>query len=189
MSDTTNNDEQFSWDQNNKKETLEKIFHIYGDEIHNYALKLTSNPDVAADILQQVFLQLTTRQHISPPIRPLLYKIATDAATDWYRDCAKRHAIPIRRETRSDNSHPSFEPADWKVKQAETTASQREDKDQIMKAIQQLSSDEQAVIKAMYFDNLNTKEAAAKLGMMHGTLRSHVSRAIAKLQTKMNLTE
>jgi RNA polymerase sigma factor (sigma-70 family) len=97
--------------------------------------------------------------------------------------------MSIRSEKRGNSSDEGFEPADVKATQPETTVCRQEDAHRIMDAFRQLSFQEQAAVKAVYFDDLDTKEAAERLGMRHGTLRSHISRAIAKLQTKMNLIE
>lgn len=56
------------------------------------------------------------------------------------------------------------------------------DRDELLRATEQLSSGQRAVLVLRYFDDLSVEETAAALGCSTGTVKSQTSRALERLR-------
>ena len=57
-----------------------------------------------------------------------------------------------------------------------------DDRDEVRRALSQLSDDHRRVVVLRYFVDLSTKEVANALGVREGTVKSRLSRALEQLQ-------
>jgi RNA polymerase sigma-70 factor (ECF subfamily) len=115
------------------------------------------------------------------PFRPWLVRIAVNEARNRRRSAGRRAALALRLrpESASSDSTPS----------AESEALAGEERARLASAVGQLRERDQFVIAARYFLGLSEAETAVVLGVRRGTVKSRVSRALARLQTELEATE
>jgi RNA polymerase sigma-70 factor (ECF subfamily) len=139
------------------------------------AFSLLGNRDLAADALQQAFVQAwrasatfdTTRG-----LQPWLYAITRRTAVDVYRRQRRTSshipyddAWPVNGDLQLEG--PSLDTA-WKVWQ-------------VRQALDQIHPDEREVLELAYYGGLTQTEIAARLAIAVGTVKSRTSRAQKRL--------
>jgi RNA polymerase sigma-70 factor, ECF subfamily len=194
MKDLTNlNNEQLAEAlRNGDQQAFETIYRRYKDELLTYAIRLTSNDDAAEDLVQEAFLRLATYDRPIQHLRGFLYKTMANLVVNWKVREYRRYTVPLcptvpRRyeDNYTDDNHQLTEPVDEKAKYPHEIACQHEDVDRLMAAIQQLPAAQQAVIRAVCFEELTREQAAEQLKMPVGTVKVYSRRAVANLQDRL----
>ncbi|HKX75027.1 MAG TPA: sigma-70 family RNA polymerase sigma factor [Acidimicrobiia bacterium] len=151
-------------------EALRSLYDAYGRAVFTVCLRSLGDRTLAEDATQQTFIQAwraaaTFDQERDPA--PWLYAIARRAAVDTYRR-ERRHRQPLTLEERGEDRDiavlpPSFEGM-WEAWE-------------VRLAVDRLSDEEQAVVRATFFHGLTHQETAESLGIPIGTVKSRAHRA------------
>ncbi|MDH3500468.1 MAG: RNA polymerase sigma factor [Acidimicrobiia bacterium] len=150
-------------------EALRAVYREYGRAVFSVAYRVLQDRTLAEDATQHTFLNAWRGADRFDPVRelaPWLFTIAKRVAIDVYRK-EKRH----RSETLDDRDiavlPDSFEAAwaTWEVR----------------RALDALPEDERIVLEAMYFLGLTHEEAAVRLDVPLGTIKSRSHRAYRRL--------
>lgn len=148
------------------------------------AYLVTGSAAEAEDATQEACLKAWLalgRFRPAAPFRPWLVRIAINEARNRRRGAGRRAALALR---------VSPNPADaGSVPSAETEALAGEDRVRLASAIGRLRADDQLVIAARYFLGLSEAEAAIALRVRRGTVKSRLSRAVARLQRQLEALE
>lgn len=139
------------------------------------AFSLLGNRDLAADALQQAFVQAwraSATFDATRGLQPWLYAITRRAAVDVYRRQHRSSSQVPYDDAWSVNGElelegPSLDTA-WKVWQ-------------VRQALDQIHPDERKVLELAYYGGLSQTEIAARLGIAVGTVKSRTSRAQKRL--------
>lgn len=69
------------------KEEFKNIFDLHFDAIRSYVYYRCGDMELASDVAQDVFMKLWEKRHVlnGYPVKPLLYKMASDCYIDNYR--------------------------------------------------------------------------------------------------------
>jgi len=136
------------------------------------ALRTLGRRDLAADAVQQAFLQAWRAAGTLTPgvsVAPWLFTITRRCAIDVWR-----------KESRHDPVDPSS-PAMATVAPSSPGIESAWEAWQVRSALAQLTPDERDVVRLAYVDGLSQSEIAAQRGWPLGTVKSRTSRAQRRL--------
>jgi RNA polymerase sigma-70 factor, ECF subfamily len=140
------------------------------------AYLLLGDSDEAEDVAQEALIRAfyaLDRFDVSRALRPWLLQIVKNLARNRKRSVRRYlaalqrwwHAAPTHSEASSHTAIPGHEAHE------------------LWQAIQQLSAHDQEVIYLRFFLELSVADSASFLGVAEGTVKSRLSRALARLRT------
>jgi RNA polymerase sigma factor (sigma-70 family) len=127
--------------------------------------------DVAQEGLVKAWLALG-RFRTGAPFRPWLLQIVINEARNRRRTLGRQERLALRLAQTPEQMAPA----------AEGIALAGERRAQLLAAVETLREDDQVVIVARYFLGLSEAETAAALSLRPGTVKSRLSRALARLR-------
>ncbi|WP_018638644.1 SigE family RNA polymerase sigma factor [Parafrankia elaeagni] len=144
-----------------------------GDRLLRTAILLTGNRHAAEDLLQGALERTYRRWEAEKIILPEAYvrRVMVNAASRW------RRARQIREE--------SLDAAAERV--GVEGVPDLALRDQVLRALQELPKRQRAVVVLRYFDDLPEAAVAEILGCSVGSVKSHASRALARLRLSQHL--
>ena len=155
--------------------TLPQVYRRYAGAMYATAYNLLGNRDLAADAVQQAFIQAWRAAASFDPARglqPWLYSITRRAAIDTYRR-QRREAQNLSyddswsADAEAAVDGPSLDSA-WQVWQ-------------VRQALDRLHRDERRVLELAYYEGQTQSEIAETLGIAIGTVKSRTARAQRRL--------
>jgi RNA polymerase sigma factor (sigma-70 family) len=158
----------------------EEIVHRYQQVAFRTAYVITGSAADAEDAAQEGFVKayraLASFRPGAEP-RPWLLRIVANEARNRVRSTGRRHQLELRLAEgfRPGGAAPSPEAA--------TIAA--EDRRHLLSMVNELSEDDRLVVASRYFLELSGEETAAALGIPEGTVKSRLSRALARLRTRV----
>jgi RNA polymerase sigma-70 factor (ECF subfamily) len=108
------------------------------------------------------------------PLRPWLLRIVANEARNRRRSGGRREALALRAATQD-------RPGDA-VPSPEAALVSAEERTRLLAAVNELSEEHRLAIACRYFLELSEEETAAALGVRRGTVKSRLSRALARLR-------
>ena len=130
--------------------------------------------DAAQEGLVKAWLALH-RFRAGAPFRPWLLQIVINEARNRRRTVGRQTRLALRLAEAPLQTAPA----------AEGLALAGEDRARLLAAVQKLREDDQLVIAARYFVGLSETETAVALSLRPGTVKSRLSRALARLREAM----
>jgi RNA polymerase sigma factor (sigma-70 family) len=127
--------------------------------------------DAAQEGLVKAWLALE-RFRLGAPFRPWLLQIVINEAHNRRRKAGRQERLALRLAQAPAETVPG----------AETTALEQERRARLLAAVETLREEDQLVIAARYFVGLSEAETAAALSLRPGTVKSRLSRALARLR-------
>jgi RNA polymerase sigma factor (sigma-70 family) len=158
----------------------EELVRLYSEIAFRTAYLVLGSAADAEDCCQEAFLKAHAalgRFRPGAPLRPWLLRIVANEARNRRRSAGRRHRLLelAAGAARLDEAAPS----------AESAALAAEDRRLLLEAVNGLAEDDRLVIGCRYFLELSGEETAAVLGSPEGTVKSRLSRALARLREKM----
>lgn len=153
------------------RDAVREVYREYGRAVFTVALGALGDRGLAEEAVQQTFLQAWRAAGRFDPERdpgPWLYAIARRVAVDLYRR-ERRHQGVDNVEAEVAVLSPSFE-GTWETWQ-------------VRSALDKLSDEEQAIMRATHYLGLTHEETAERLGLPVGTVKSRSYRAHKKMAT------
>lgn len=146
------------------------------------AYLVTGSAADAEDATQEAFVsayRTLGRFREGAPFRPWILRIVANEARNRRRALGRRERLRVRadEERRPGDAVPSPEAA----------LLARESRAELLAAIERLGEADRLVIACRYFLELSEAEAAAALGCRRGTVKSRLSRALARLREGMGV--
>jgi RNA polymerase sigma factor (sigma-70 family) len=161
-----------------------ELFDRHADEIYRFVARRLG-PDVAADLVADVFLIAFRRRARFDPARalarPWLYGIAVNVIRG-HRRAETRRLRALARAPRT-SAVTDGEPFEERV--AERVSAQRLGPD-LARALGRLSEGERDLLLLVAWGDLSFDQAAAALGIPPGTARSRLHRLRAKLRKHLD---
>ncbi|MDX1389765.1 MAG: RNA polymerase sigma factor, partial [Acidobacteriota bacterium] len=154
---------------------FEELLDRHEREIYRFARRVTSNPDDAADVLQDTFLRAFKAFRKLPEDanhRAWLYRIAGRVAIDLARSKKIRAALPI--ESVSEIAGQDGDP--------ESRIRARRLADAVLVLVQTLPQRQRIALVQRKYEGLPYREIATTLGCSEQTARAHVYQAMTKLR-------
>lgn len=164
-----------------RREAFDELVSRYYGRLYNAAIRLVENPEDAADVVQDAFLNAYLSLHT--------FKGDAEFFTWLYR-IAFNTAISLKRKKRivvSLNGHPAgehgLEPDDPSEYIRPGAALERaEDESQLQAALSRLSLEHREVLLLKDIEGLKYEAIAEALGVPIGTIRSRLHRARLELR-------
>ena|SRR5579859_1018131 len=156
----------------------EEIVQRYQQVAFRTAYLITGSAADAEDAAQEGFIRAYRalgrfRQGADP--RPWLLRIVANEARNRVRSSGRRQQLELRLAER-------FRPGDA-APSPEAAAVAAEETQRLLDLVRGLSEEDQLVIASRYFLELSGEETALALGIAEGTVKSRLSRALARLRT------
>jgi len=163
-------------------DALGSLYDRHRTMVYRTALGISSDPEAAADLLQDVFLRLHRfAGRIDPerPLEPWLYRVTANLSYTWVKR-RRRWFSPIE------------EIAEWLVSNKKREAPQQvaemdEESRQVQQAIAALPLTQRVVVVLYYINDLALQEIAEILDVPEGTIKSrlHYGRKALKKHLKL----
>lgn len=149
-----------------------QVYQRYSGPMFTVALRTLGRRDLAADAVQQAFLQAwRAAATVTPGV----------SIAPWLFTITKRCAIDVwRKENRHDPVDPSS-PAITSLGSTPPGIESAWEAWQVRSALAQLTADEQDVMKLAYVEGLSQSEIATQRGLPLGTVKSRTGRAQRRL--------
>lgn len=149
---------------------------------YQYAYRLTSNPEEAADVVADTFIRVFSALHNfkgTSAFSTWLYRILTNCFLDLRKKEKSRSAASL--DTSSADEH--FERQVEDEGPGPSQIAERNERERIMNAaVQQLPEYQRAMIVMYHAENLSYEEIAEALDLPIGTVKSRLNRARISLR-------
>ena len=171
--------ELFARAQRGDTAAYEEIVRRYQQLAFRTAYVITGSAAEAEDAAQDGFVKafraIDGFRPGAPP-RPWLLRIVANEARNRVRSAQRRHGLDLRLAD-------GFRPGDA-APSPEAASLAAEDRARLPRFINGLDEEDRLVIATRYFLELSGEEASAALGIPEGTVKSRLSRALARLRTR-----
>ena len=166
------------------REAFGELYELHYQRIFSYAVKRTTNIQIALDITSVTFLkafsQIKKYHWRDIPFAAWLYRIAGNEINDHFRREGRRPASIEQIAELADTTDYIDE-----INQAEEELSRHEEFLLLRKKLAELPPMYQEVIVLKFFEKKKIREMAQILGKKEGTIKSLIHRGLEKLKEKM----
>lgn len=163
--------------QDGDQAAVSELYKTYGRSVWAVAYRVLGRRDLAEDATQQTFIQVWQHAQTLDPSREI---------GPWLHTVARRAAIDIARREKADRQTSLDEP------EHETLAAPQVDLAvktweawQIRQALDRLPEAERETVRLTHFEGLTHSEAAERLGVPIGTIKSRTTRAFRRLAAEL----
>jgi RNA polymerase sigma-70 factor (ECF subfamily) len=165
--------------QHDDLEALGTLFERYRDRVYRTALAIVRDSAVAEDILQDCFLKVyanAQRIDTDRPLAPWLYRVTVNLSYTWLSRGSNR---------RTPLDHVIDRLVSPMKQAPDQLTEQTELRQNVRKAIGDLSLDQRVVIVLYYLNNLSLHDIAEILDLPVGTVKSRLYYARENLRGKL----
>ena len=158
----------------------EEIVLRYQQIAFRTAYVITGSSADAEDAAQEGFVKAyraLDRFRLGAEIRPWLLRIVANEARNRVRSSGRRQQLELRLTD-------GFRPGDA-APSPEAVAVAADERRRLLAMVNALSEEDRLVIASRYFMQLSGEETAATLGIPEGTVKSRLSRALARLRARV----
>jgi RNA polymerase sigma factor (sigma-70 family) len=158
----------------------EEIVQLYQQVAFRTAYVITGSAADAEDAAQEGFVKAyraLDRFREGADVRPWLLRIVANEARNRLRSSGRRQRLELRLIE-------GFRPGDA-APSPEAVAVASDERKRLLAMVNALSEEDRLVIASRFFLQLSGVETAAALGVPEGTVKSRLSRALARLRTKV----
>jgi RNA polymerase sigma factor (sigma-70 family) len=144
------------------------------------AYVITGTASDAEDVAQDAFVKAyyaLDRFRAGAPFRPWLLRIVANEAINRRKAAGRRPTVGLSVVEDRASGDTALSP--------EASALARERRELVLDALKQMREEDRLVIAYRYFFDLSEIEMAEALGVARGTVKSRLSRAIARLRAVM----
>ena len=157
----------------------EEIVQRYQQVAFRTAYVITGTSADAEDAAQEAFVKAYRalyRFRLGSDLRPWLLRIVANEARNRIRSSGRRHQLELRLAE-------GFRPGDA-APSPEAVAIAADERRRLQALVNALGAEDRLVIASRYFLQLSGEETATALGIPEGTVKSRLSRALARLRTR-----
>jgi RNA polymerase sigma-70 factor (ECF subfamily) len=168
---------------------LSRALDEHGDRLYAFALRMTRDPDLAADAVQEAFataLRKIDAFRGESNVATWLHRIVYTKAVDLIRQRGKETPLPEDEEggLGPDDDRLAHTPA-W-ARPPDEILWGRQTRQALEAAMNQLTPLQRAVFTLREVDGMSTDEVASVLGMEPGTVRVHLHRGRLRLRALLS---
>jgi len=157
----------------------EKLIMRHEQNVYNFALRMTGDPDDARDLMQEVFMGVfrnLEKFDFRAAFSTWLYRIAANRAVDFFR---RRKPVEPLESERGALDPPS--PHDSPLEQTAKSQANR----QVMQALKQLPTDQRLTVELKFFHEMTFEEIAEALDASPNTIKTRLYAALRKIRTAL----
>jgi RNA polymerase sigma factor (sigma-70 family) len=161
-------------------ETYDQLMREHQGIAFRTAYVITGSAADAEEVVQDAFVKAYRargRFRSGAPFRPWLLAIVANEARNRRRASGRRALLSLQlaEERPSGGAAPS----------PEVALLAREQRAELLAAVDRLGEEQRAAVACRYFLGLSEAETAAVLGCRPGTVKSRLSRALARLEEEL----
>jgi RNA polymerase sigma-70 factor, ECF subfamily len=162
--------------QNGETDALAILYDRHAALVYGIALQLLTNTSEAEDLTQDIFLILSKKSAYDPQrgsLRTYLSILTRSRALDRLKTRTRRRQAScqvVNEYEQVSSANPLEE------------AVQLERSQEVLEALEQLSTEEREVLTMAYYQGLSQTEIATRLSMALGTVKSRTRRGLLKLR-------
>jgi RNA polymerase sigma-70 factor (ECF subfamily) len=165
-----------------------ELVRRYGDGVLGYLFRMTGNRDQAEDLFQETFKRVheKARTYRGGSFKSWLFTIATRVTIDTVRRHKRPTILSLNRDTDcEDDPAPLEAVVDQDAPDPVDEVVKEEQKEQVRRAIASLPVGQRAALVLAYYQQLSYQQVADTLGCSVGSVKTQMSRALAKLARKL----
>ncbi len=153
-------------------EAFGTLYERYVRQIYSYIYYRTSNAQDAEDLTARVFQRAS--QHLPRytdrglPFSAWLYRIAHNVVANWYRDEARRQAVPLNGVVLND----------LQAEAPEDTYTDQHEQATLLRAIRRLPGERQQLIILKFVEQLSNAEIGQVMNRSEGAVKSLYHRTL-----------
>src|SRR6266545_5547222 len=158
----------------------EQLVRTYQDLAARTAYVITGGAADAQDAAQEAFVKAyysLGRFRAGAPFRPWLLRIVANEAINRRKAAGRRPTVGLSVVEDRASGDTALSP--------EASALAHERREVVLEALRKMREEDRLVIAYRYFFDLSEVEMAEALGVARGTVKSRLSRAIARLRAAM----
>jgi RNA polymerase sigma factor (sigma-70 family) len=168
--------ESYSWSLflQGDKHAFSEIFLTYHDDLYRYGIKLSRDPEIVNDCIQELFLKLwKNRTNLKPvlDIKPYLFKSLRNHIIDNLE--LKRQTLPIDQDI-EELFIIEFTAEDFMI----SVQTEKETQQKVIKLLNQLTPRQRHAIYLRYFEELEFETIARIMDMQVQSVRNLISRGL-----------
>lgn len=168
-------------------QSIEALMQRYQHPLYRFCVHLCRSRVEADDLFQDVWLRVMKHAHEienKEMLESWLFTIAVNLYRDRYRK-AKRWLRWIKPYWDSDTQSADMERVHDLSSQPERVMEQRQEKELIREALQQLKQDHRIVLVLFYMQECSYREIADIVGIAEGTVKSRLYAAKQALKQQL----
>ena len=166
---------------------FEALLARYRVQIRRHLLRYTHDDVAAQDLLQEAFLRVWTRGDQwdgRGTFRAWLYRVATNLALNHLRTVRRRREAPLETEEEIEMDEGDLVPA-WMIDDTalgpQAALEQAEERQQVRRLVAALPDEKRAVFRLVHEMEMTIHDAAARLEIPEGTVKSRLHYARKQL--------
>lgn len=167
-------------------DAFEQLLLKYQTPIYNLCLRMTGNPEDAADMTQEAFLKawrsLSSFQFESS-FSTWLYRLTTNTCLDYLRSLKRRPQCSLT--VGDDEGEEQVLDVTDEAPTPEEALLSAEERSQLVHALSQLEASQRQIITLRVVNDLSYAEIAEILDVKEGTVKSRLARARDNLRKKL----
>lgn len=163
----------------NNESEFNELFNLHYEELCKIVLPILHDPDVAEDVVQDVFAKLWVKRatlEVTTSFKAYLYKASVYRALDHLRKQKSTNAAHIEIKNTSSFSHNS---TDSQVNMKELT-------DAINSGMEQMTDNMKVIFQLSRFTGLKNREIAEELNISIKTVESNMGKALKIMHTYLS---
>ena len=167
-------------------EAFEQLVLTYQTPIYNLCLRMTGNPEDAADMTQESFLMAWRSLegfHFESAFSTWLYRLASNTCLDFLRSVKRRKQFSLTMEDADGETQLLDLPDPAPTPEASLLSA--EESALLGAAMRQLDPEQQRILTLRVVNDLSYTEIAAVLDIKEGTVKSRLARARENLRKKL----
>lgn len=158
---------------NGHQDAFTELYHRFSSDIYSYILRLVSKPNVAEDLLQEVFVSVWQGLdgfRKESTVKTWLFRITHNKTMSWMRASYRNLEIDYdETEVAVNNETPDSKiTLNWRA-------------EVVQEALGDLSANHRSVIELFYFHGLSYNEISEIVVCPVGTVKSRMSHALQNL--------
>lgn len=167
-----------------------ELVQRYADSLLGYLFRMTGNRDQAEDLFQETFKKVHEKAHTfrGPRLKSWLFTIATRAALDSFRRRKRARIVSLDQQNDcgpDDGASLAATMVDPDATDPADNLVREEQAQQVRKAVDALPPRQRATLVLAYYQQLSYPEVAQVLGCSLGTVKTQMSRALARLARQL----
>lgn len=167
-------------------EAFEQLVLTYQTPIFNLCLRMTGNPEDAADMTQESFLKAWRSLegfHFESAFSTWLYRLTSNTCLDFLRSVKRRKQFSLTMEDADGETQLLDLPDPAPTPEASLLSA--EESALLAAAMRQLDPEQQRILTLRVVNDLSYTEIAAVLDIKEGTVKSRLARARENLRKKL----
>lgn len=168
-------------------EAFGRLYDRYYQPVFGFLVSRTRNVEVAKDLCSETFFQalkaISRYESRGRPFKSWLFAIAMAQVGSYYRSRKRWLSVTID-EAPELVADEQYQP-DVSMISDEDGSERKRQTDRLRQYMKQLNQKQQNILTMRFFSKLSVPEIAGAIKMKEGTVKSHIHRALKKLQVLM----